>query len=271
MTKPVNFDPAFDPNNFSSDPTLAPINPFLPLALGNTWTYAHSDGAENTVTVVGTILIDGVTCFAVTDNEKDADGNFTELTTDYFATDNSGNVWYFGEDTVELPSGDTAGTWRAGEVPEDGDETALPGVIMPAPDNLAVSLTYHEENAAPVALDRASVKSLSAKVNLGDLGSFTDALKTKNDTALEHGHVEKKYYVAGLGPVLIRGGNIVEQLVSTNVAPAVQNLAQAMASFSAPKSSSAPDFVTNGHNDHSSSQAMLAPAGHDGGGRHDLG
>lgn len=269
MTKPVNFDPVFDPNNFSSDPTQSPVNPFFPLALGNTWTYAHSDGAENTVTVVGTIVIDGVTCFAVTDNEKDADGNPTELTTDYFATDKSGNVWYFGEDTVQLPN-DTSGTWRAGTVPEGGDQIALPGIIMPAPDNLAVSLTYHEENAGPVALDRASIKSLKAKINLGDFGSFANALKTKNDSVLEHGHVESKYYVAGLGSVLIRDGNTVEQLVSTNVAPGVQNLTQAMASFSAPRSASAPDFVTNGRSDHSSSQAMLAPAGHDGG-RHDLG
>ena len=211
MTKPINFDPEFDPNNFE-DPV---VNPFLPLEVGNVWEYAHRDGGSNVVTVTGeTINILGVECLVVTDNEFDEEGNPTEVTRDYFAMDEFGRVWYFGEDTVELPSGDPAGTWRAGVVPEDGQEAAQPGIIMPAPDELEVGLTYLEEEADPVALDRASVKSLSANVDLEEFGFFTDALKTKNDTALEPGNVEHKFYVAELGPVLITAGNTEEELVS---------------------------------------------------------
>ena len=259
MTKPINFDPEFDPDNFDEPIT----NDFLPLVVGNTWVYAHDDGGSNTVTVTGdTINILGVECFVVTDNEVDADGNPTEQTRDYFAPDNDGRVWYFGEDTLELPSGDTAGTWRAGTMPEGGDEVAQPGVIMLAPGELEVGRTYLEEKADPAALDRASVKSLSANVDLESFGSFDDALKTKNDTALSPGNVEEKYYVAGLGPVLITAGNTREELVSFN---GVQNLVQAMASFTSPQSGSAANFATNGRDDHSSSQQMLAPSGHDGG------
>jgi len=211
MTKPTNFEPEFDSDNFD-DPI---INPYLPLEVGNTWLYAHSDGGSNIVTVTDeTVTILGVECVVVTDNEFDEEGNPTEVTRDYFATDDFGNVWYFGEDTVELPSNDPAGTWLAGRVPEDGEEAAEPGIIMPAPDELAVGLTYLEERADPVALDRASVKSLSAKVDLEEFEAFTDALKTKNDTSLDPGHVEHKYYVAGLGPVLITSGGIREELVS---------------------------------------------------------
>jgi hypothetical protein len=211
MTKPVNFDPEFDAANFDNPV----INPFLPLGEGNVWEYDHSDGGSNTVTVTGdTINILGVECLVVTDNEFDEKGELTEQTLDYFALDNDGRAWYFGEDTVELPSGDTAGTWRAGEVPEDGDEPAEPGIIMPAPDELEIGLTYFEEQAAPEALDRASIKSLDAKVDLEEFGVFEDALKTKNDTPLEPGVVEHKFYVEGLGNVLITSGGVTEELVS---------------------------------------------------------
>ena len=251
----VNFDPVFDADNFDNPI----INPFLPLVVGNTWTYAHADGGSNTVTVTDeTINIAGVECLVVTDNEVDAEGNPAEVTRDYFATDNVGRVWYFGEDTVELPSGDPAGTWRAGAMPEGGTEVAQPGVIMLAPSELEVGRTYLEEKADPAALDRAGVKSLSAKVDLGDLGSFDDALKTKNDTSLDPGNVEEKFYVAGLGPVLITAGNTREELVFSN-------LVQAMATFTSPQSGSAATFAANGRDDHSSSQHLLAAAGHDGG------
>jgi hypothetical protein len=207
MTKPTNFEPEFDSSNFD-DPI---INPCLPLKVEDTWLYAHSDGGSNIVTVTDeTITILGVECVVVTDNEFDEEGNPTEETRDYFATDDLGNVWYFGEDTRELPSNDPAGTWLAGQVPKDAE----PGIIMPAPDELAVGLTYLEEQADPVALDRASVKSLSAKVDLEEFDVFTDVLKTKNDTSLDPGHVEHKYYVVGLGPVLITSGGIQEELVS---------------------------------------------------------
>jgi hypothetical protein len=207
----VNFDPTFDPDNFDNPM----VNPFLPLEVGNTWIYAHSDGGSNVVTVTKeTEKILGVKCFEVTDNEFDADGNPTEVTTDFFATDNFGRVWYFGEDTVELPSNDPAGTWRAGVVPEGGEEEAQPGIIMPAPNELEVGLTYLEEEADPVALDKASVQSLNANVDLEEFGSFDDALKTKNDTTLDPGNVEHKFYVTGLGPVLITAGGTQEELVS---------------------------------------------------------
>ncbi|HEX9659196.1 MAG TPA: hypothetical protein VGA18_02810 [Rhodothermales bacterium] len=258
MAQPINFDPEFDDDNFGAPGST--INPFLPLVEGNTWTYAHADGGSNTVTVTNkTENILGVKCFEVTDIEVDAEGNPTEVTTDFFATDIFGRVWYFGEDTVA--NGDPAGTWRAGEVPEGGTEVAQPGVIMLAPGELKVGLTYLEEQAAPQALDQASVKSLSANVDLGVLGSFTDALKTKNDTTLDPGNVEEKYYVEGIGPVLITAGNSQEQLVSFSVA----NLVQAMASFTSPSSESAAALVTNHRDDNSSSQQLLAPAGHDGG------
>jgi hypothetical protein len=108
----------------------------------------------------------------------------------------------------------SVGRWLAGQVPEDGEEPAEPGIIMPAPDELAVGLTYLEEQADPVALDRASVKSLGARVDLEEFDVFTDALKTKNDTSLDPGNVERKYYVAGLGPVLITSHGTQEELVS---------------------------------------------------------
>jgi len=72
-----------------------------------------------------------VDCIVVYDVET-VDGKITEETYDWYAQDDDGNVWYFGEDTKAYLCDDhtnpacidTAGSWEAGV---DG---ALPGYLM---------------------------------------------------------------------------------------------------------------------------------------------
>jgi hypothetical protein len=75
------------------------------------------------------VAIDGVTCRVVFDRLF-LSGKLAERTFDYYAQDDDGNVWYFGEDTVKLDDKghltDTSGSFRAGV---DG---AQPGVFMQA-------------------------------------------------------------------------------------------------------------------------------------------
>src|SRR5436309_1663700 len=149
----------FDPNNFTGGPIT---NQFLPLAVGNTWFYTVTDGSTDTVTVTDkTINIDGVQCVVVNDVVQEGK-KVTEATNDYFAQDKAGNVWYFGENTKTFQPGgaSTEGTWRAGEVPTGGTKAADPGIIMLADPRKGDS--YFEENAFPVAVDRAAVTSLNA-------------------------------------------------------------------------------------------------------------
>src|SRR6185436_19251813 len=109
-------DIPFDPNNFHNNPIT---NPYMPLAPGNTWVYQTipTDPTEptaiDTVTVTKqTKVIDGVKCVVVSDIAK-IGNKAEEATKDYFAQDDAGNVWYFGEDTkVSQPGGvDRTGTW----------------------------------------------------------------------------------------------------------------------------------------------------------------
>src|SRR5262245_13093552 len=138
----------FDPKNFAGGPIT---NQFLPLAVGNTWFYTVSDGSTDTVTVTDkTIKIDGVTCVVVSDVVKEGKKT-TEMTKDYYAQDNAGNVWYFGENTKTFQPGGASkeGTWRAGV------NNAQPGIIMLA-DPLKGD-SYFEEVAPNVAVDRVAV------------------------------------------------------------------------------------------------------------------
>ena len=76
-----------------------------------------------------TKLIQGARC-TVVDDRLYLHGRLEERTTDWYAQDEKGNVWYFGEDTAELDKHgrvtSTEGSWQAGV---DG---ARAGIYMPA-------------------------------------------------------------------------------------------------------------------------------------------
>ena len=221
----ANSDLTFDPSNFHNSPIN---NPYMPLAPGDTWVYGDPADPEalDTVKVLNQIkVIDGVECVAVSDIAKE--GNKTvEKTRDYFAQDDQGNVWYFGEDTRTFQAGgvDFEGTWRAGRVPEGGTELARPGIIMLADPQVGDS--YFEENALPVAHDGATVVSLNATAETG-LGTLQGLLHTENGDI--EGAIEQKFYSPGIGFVRGEASDGTDVLLSfTN---GHGSLTQAMASF----------------------------------------
>jgi len=207
---PAN-DAHIDPNHFTTDID----NPFFPLQAGTTFIYAgfkdRSTQRDEFAVTHDTVRIDNVTCRVIHDKVF-VDGILEEDTLDYFAQDADGNVWYFGEDTKELDVNgnvvSTEGTWRAGV---DG---ANPGIIMEANPN--VGDHYFQEMAPPVALDEATVLSLSEKVKV-PFGTFTNCLETEEFTQLEPGNVEHKYYASGVGflrGVVVKGGHERLELVN---------------------------------------------------------
>jgi len=203
-----NFElPAFNSANF-----VSPMdNLYLPMALGQTYVYRAETEDElirNEITATfGTKVILGVTCTVVHDVEWVSvdDGStwiLSEETFDWYAWDNYGNVWYFGEDTVAYLYDDewnpigisTEGSWEAGV---DGAE---PGILMlaePMP-----GLSYQQEYSEDVAEDMGKVLRLNASVSV-EYGDFEDCLKTKEWTSLEPGEIEHKYYAPGIGLVFI--------------------------------------------------------------------
>jgi hypothetical protein len=190
-------------------------NPWFPLKPGTTFVYrGMKDGkpARDVVTVTQkTKLIDGVRTTAVSDRLY-LGGRLGERTTDWYAQDKKGNVWYFGEDTAEL---DKSGRVRSREGSwQSGVNGAQPGILMP--DRPRVGQSFRQEYFKGHAEDHFKVLSLSASVQV-PYTSSKHALLTKEWTPLEPDVIDHKLYVRGIGLVkeqTIKGGQERAVLVS---------------------------------------------------------
>jgi hypothetical protein len=174
-------------------------NPWFPLVPGTTFVYRGvKDGktARDVVTVThATRTIQGVRCTGVHDRLYLA-GRLEERTTDWYAQDRHGNVWYFGEATAELDGAghmtSTEGSWLAGR---DG---AQAGIYMTA--RPTVGQSRRQEYYKGHAEDHFAVVSLRASVSV-PYTSSNHALLTKEWTPLEPGTLDHKYYLRGIGNV----------------------------------------------------------------------
>ena len=138
-------------------------NPWFPLLPGTTFVYRGvKDGktARDVVTVThATRTIQGVRSTAVADRLYLA-GRLEERTTDWYAQDRRGNVWYFGEATGELDRAghvtSTEGSWLAGR------NGAKAGIYMTARPTVGQSRLqeYYKGHAE----DHFAVVSLRARV-----------------------------------------------------------------------------------------------------------
>ena len=189
---------AYAPNIDPADFTSKIDNKYFPLKPGTTFVYRGKtqDATEGDIMKVtsDTKNIMGVECVVVDDRVTEG-GKLTEQTYDWYAQDNKGNVWYFGEDSKEIKNGkitSTGGSWEAGK---DG---AKPGIIMPAKPK--VGETYRQEYYKGEAEDMARALKLDGSVTV-PYGSFKDVLVTDEWTPLEKNVAEHKYYAPGVGNV----------------------------------------------------------------------
>ena len=190
-------------------------NPWYPLRPGSVYRYRGiKDGepSREVMTVTHrTRTIDGARCVAVSDLLY-IRGKLEERTTDWYAQDAKGNVWYFGEKTAELDEHgnvkNTSGSWTAGV---DG---AKPGIFMfahPRPGRSA-----RQEYLQGEAEDHFQVVRVGLTAAV-PLRVFHGAMLTKEWTPLEPGVLDHKYYVRGIGTVLeqtVKGGNERNELVA---------------------------------------------------------
>jgi hypothetical protein len=119
------------------------------------------------------------------------DGRIHEVALDWYAQDDVGNVWYFGEDVFNYEDGvvaDTEGTWIAGE---DGP----PGMIMPADPQ--VGQAYRPENIPNFVFEEVVVKTVDVTVE-GPRGPVGGAMVGTENHLLE-GHYEDKTFAPGYG------------------------------------------------------------------------
>ena len=198
----------FNPANFSSPLTIN--NVLFPLVANTTFVYKEDtpDGCEVdrmsvtnqtqaiagvTTRVVHDIVYVGPTCSGRVQK--------TEDTLDYYAQDNSRNVWYMGEDTSDCVANRCTraeGSWRAGV---DG---AQPGLIMLA--NPHKGDAYQQEYYAGHAEDAAVVTAVGVPVIMqrpdAYRRSFSNCIETKETTKLEPGAIEYKDYCPNIGNVV---------------------------------------------------------------------
>lgn len=198
----------FDEDNFSD--SLNIDNKYFPLKPGTTLTYEGTSDGERTkdvfVVTDKTKEILGVTTRVIHDTAY-VNGKVSEITDDWFAQDDNGNVWYLGEFTTEVDTGSHEGSWEAGV------GGAKPGIIMEAQPK--VGDKYYQEFLKGVAEDQATVVKLDESVCV-PYGCFDNVLVTKDITTLEKGVADHKFYAPGVGEIKedrIQGGSEVLELV----------------------------------------------------------
>ncbi len=172
-------------------------NPYMPLTPGSRWVYTGvKDGQSqrDVVTVThGTKRILGIEATVVTDVATHGI-TVLERTTDWFAQDVHGNVWYLGEQTAAYENGqvDHSGSWQAGV---DG---ARPGIVMTA--HPQVGDTHRQEFLKGEAEDQYWLVDLAQRVRTPFV-TTSHAVLTLEWTRLEPGVIDRKYYVRGIGLV----------------------------------------------------------------------
>jgi hypothetical protein len=190
-------------------------NPYFPLPAGAVWHYEGSKDGKRALDVMKVTArrkpIEGAMATVVSDRLY-LNGRLEERTSDWYAQDTDGNVWYLGEDTAELDARGRVktreGSWQWGV------NGAQPGIIMPAHPHVGQSGL--QELYKGHAEDHFRVLTTRARVNTPFVSS-TRALRIKEWTPLEPGVVSVKYYLRGIGQVMeqdVKGGSEVGRLVS---------------------------------------------------------
>jgi hypothetical protein len=119
-----------------------------------------------------------------------ADGRLVEVAYDWFAQDDDGDVWYFGEDVFNYERGkvaNTNGSWIAGR---DGP----PGLLMP--NDPQVGDVFHPENIPGLVFEEDRVVSTTETI-AGPQGPIEDVLEIREE--LMDGTVEQKFWAPGYG------------------------------------------------------------------------
>jgi hypothetical protein len=201
---------AIDPADFT---TPVP-NPYFPLEPGTVSILRGSEDGKrllNRTTITPwKKVIQGVTTTVVNDVLYEG-GVLREKTTDWYAPDNSGTVWYFGEATaVYNKKGQVVnreGSWQAGV------HGAVAGIIMPA--SPGPTDAYRQEFFRRHAEDQGWIVARHQLVHV-PYGKVDQVVRSYEWTRLEAGVVSVKFYGPGLGIVRekdVSGGTELLELV----------------------------------------------------------
>jgi hypothetical protein len=194
-SEPVNLNPA--------EFTTRIDNPYWPMQPGSRWVYRETDttGTREKAVVEVTnqtkTIANGVEARVIRDTVTE-NGKPVEITDDWYAQDQEGNIWYLGEAVRNYKNGkvvDHAGSFEAGV---DG---AQAGIAMPA--NPEPGLSYRQEYYKGVAEDKGAVITVGQEQVQVPYGHFdTGVLMTRDLVPTEPKVQELKFYAKGVGPLL---------------------------------------------------------------------
>jgi hypothetical protein len=185
-------------NHFGHNSNMV-TNTWFPLARGSVYVYdGQKDGksARDVMTVTRkTKMIAGIRALPVADRLF-LNGVLAERTTDWYAQDKKGTVWYLGEKTAELNAQGKVTSTEGSFL--NGRDGAMGGIFMPA--HPAVGQSFQQESFKGQAEDRFRILSMATSISTPAVSS-QNAMLTQEKTPLEPGTVDHKYYVQGIGTV----------------------------------------------------------------------
>ncbi len=177
-------------------------NSFFPQSVGAIRTYREEteDGTEIIEIEVmdETRVVAGIDCSVIRDRVY-LDDVIIEDTYDWFAQDDTGNVWYMGEEVVNYDYDDegnlidtnTEGSWEAGL---NGAQAGIQMWTSPV-----VGSSYYQEYYEDEAEDMGLVVASGVTVSLANGTTYQNCLQTLDWTPLEPSALEYKFYAPGVG------------------------------------------------------------------------
>jgi hypothetical protein len=190
--------PAPKASHFGQHSNLV-TNTWFPLARGSVYVYdGQKDGkqARDVMTVTRkTKTIAGIRAAVVADRLL-LNGVLAERTTDWYAQDRRGTVWYLGEKTAELNVNGQVTSTEGSFL--NGRDGAKGGIFMPA--HPAVGQSFQQESFKGQAEDRFRILNMATSVSTPAVSSQS-AMLTEETTPLEPKVIDHKYYVQGIGTV----------------------------------------------------------------------
>jgi hypothetical protein len=196
-------DSDFDPKNFSHP--LEFTNPYFPMVPGTRlhWkghAFDEDDGSRIEREIDFTVsdltkVVDGVQTRVAWERDY-TDGEMEEVELTYYAQDDFGTVWYFGEYSEEIDNGkiDDSPAWLGGQ------QKARPGITMQAKP--ATGTKDYAEGWGPAVEwnDRAKVDQVGIS-NCVSTGCYQDVVVIAEFNPDEPGKTQLKYYAPGIGGI----------------------------------------------------------------------
>jgi len=197
----------FDAGNFDKSTEID--NPWMPMQPGTRWIYEGTAVDEEGNNFARRIE------FSITDLTKEIVGVHTvvawivdynndaiiEKEIAFYAQDNDGNVWYFGEHPEEFKDGKfvDAPTWLA------GIEEAKAGIKMMAEPQVGTAKYFQGWGPAVEWSDYGNIQKMGQETCV-PLDCYKDVMVIAESSLKEVGAAQFKYYVSGVGEIRVNWG-----------------------------------------------------------------